>query len=60
MISEDSYCDEIFNQIKSVESAMRGVQKALLEAHMRAYVIGRIKNGDNKIIDELLRSVSET
>lgn len=54
MISEDVYCDDILNQISSIESAISGVKTVLLEAHMKSCVIEQIQDGKKAVIDELL------
>lgn len=57
MVSGDIYCDDILNQISSVEAALKGVKKSLLEAHMKNCVISKIENGDHEIIDELMATI---
>lgn len=38
LIEQDSYCDDVLNQIASVQSALNGVGKLLLEHHMKSCV----------------------
>ncbi|MBW5447495.1 metal-sensing transcriptional repressor [Cohnella sp. CFH 77786] len=59
MIEKDTYCDDILNQIASVQSALNGVGKLLLEGHMRSCVIERIQAGEHEVIDELLVTVNK-
>jgi CsoR family transcriptional regulator, copper-sensing transcriptional repressor len=54
MIEKDTYCDDVLNQISAIQSALNGVSKLLLDAHMRACVVERIHEGDHEVIDELL------
>jgi len=54
MIDEDVYCDNVLHQLLSVEAAMAGVKKTLLEAHIKGCVVDQIKNGDDDVIDELM------
>jgi DNA-binding FrmR family transcriptional regulator len=54
MIGEDVYCDDILHQIASVESAINGVKRVLLEAHLKSCVIEQIQDGRDGVIDELL------
>ncbi|NLA26878.1 MAG: metal-sensing transcriptional repressor [Firmicutes bacterium] len=58
MIEEDVYCDDILNQIFSVQSAIDGVTKLLLEKHMKFCIKGQLMEGDDQVIDELLKTVS--
>ncbi len=59
MIEEDIYCDEIFNQFLSVEAAINGVRKTLLEAHIKGCVVEQLKNGNTEIVDELITSIGK-
>ncbi|MBO8163978.1 MAG: metal-sensing transcriptional repressor [Brevibacillus sp.] len=59
MIEKDVYCDDVLNQIAAVQSALNGVGKMLLEAHMKSCVVERIQEGDQEVIDELLKTVAK-
>ncbi len=54
MIDNDVYCDDVLQQISSVESAINGVKTVLLEAHMNSCVIEQIREGKDEVMDELL------
>ncbi|UNK18254.1 metal-sensitive transcriptional regulator [Paenibacillus sp. N3/727] len=54
LIEKDTYCDDVLNQISSIQSALNGVGKLLLEHHMKSCVIERIQEGDDEVISELL------
>jgi DNA-binding FrmR family transcriptional regulator len=57
MIEADVYCDDILNQITSVDAALSGVRKGLLEAHIRSCVVDQIEEGRYRVIDELMRTI---
>jgi DNA-binding FrmR family transcriptional regulator len=57
MVESDVYCDDILNQITSVEAALSGVRKGLLEAHIRSCVVDQIEEGRYQVIDELMRTI---
>jgi DNA-binding FrmR family transcriptional regulator len=57
MITEDIYCDDVLNQVASVEAALKGVKKSLLEAHLKSCVIEQIENKEYEVIDELLTTI---
>ena len=57
MVESDVYCDDILNQITSVEAALGGVRKGLLEAHIRSCVVDQIEEGHYQVIDELMRTI---
>ncbi|GAB6992354.1 metal-sensitive transcriptional regulator [Paenibacillus pini] len=59
LIEKDTYCDDVLNQISSVQSALNGVGKLLLEHHMKSCVMERIQEGDNQVIDELLVTINK-
>lgn len=56
LIKEDTYCDDILNQISSVQSALSGVASRLLEYHMKSCVVDQLRDGDLSVIDELLKT----
>ena len=58
MIQEDVYCDDILNQITSIEAALNGVKKMLLEAHIKSCVVERISQGETEVVDELMKTLS--
>ncbi len=59
MIQDDVYCDDILHQILSVEAALTGVKKMLLEAHMKSCIIEQVEKGDSAVIDELMTTIGK-
>lgn len=59
MIEKDTYCDDVLNQIAAVQSALNGVGKLLLEAHMRSCIVDRIESGDHEVLDELMVTINK-
>ncbi|MBO2944640.1 metal-sensitive transcriptional regulator [Paenibacillus sp. F411] len=59
LIERDTYCDDVLNQIASVQSALNGVGKLLLEHHMKSCVMERIQEGDEEVIPELLVTINK-
>ncbi len=59
LIEKDVYCDDVLNQISSVQSALNGVGRLLLEHHMKSCVIERIQDGESEVIDELLVTINK-
>lgn len=57
MVETDVYCDDVLNQITSVESAMNGVRRQLLEAHIRSCVVEQIQRGETGVVDELMTTI---
>lgn len=59
LIEKDTYCDDVLNQIASIQAALNGVGKLLLEHHMKSCIVERIQEGDREVIDELLTTVNK-
>ena len=57
MVEKGVYCDDILTQIAAVQSAMSSVAKLLLESHMKTCVSARIRDGDDEIIAEFIKTV---
>ncbi len=59
LIEKDTYCDDVLNQIASVQSALSSLGRLLLEHHMKSCVVDRFKDGDHEVIDELLLTMNK-
>ena len=57
MIEDDAYCNDILQQSMSAASAIDGFNQELLGYHIRGCVTNGIKNGDEEIVEELLKTV---
>lgn len=57
MIEQRVYCDDILNQISSVQSALHGASHLLLEKHMKSCVSEQLQAGDQNVVDELLKTI---
>ena len=57
MVSEDIYCDDVLNQITSVQAALNGVSMLLLEHHVKSCVVDQIQEGKTDVIDELMKTI---
>ncbi len=57
MIERRVYCDDILNQMSSVNSALHGAAQVLLEKHMKSCVTEQLQSGDGKVVDELVKTV---
>lgn len=58
LIDKDTYCDEVLNQISSVQSALRGLGVFLLECHLTYCIVNKIKKDDEKVIKEFMITIS--
>ncbi len=57
MIEEDTYCDDVINQIEASRSALKSVQLVLLENHIKHCVKDQLQQGDDDVIEEVLKTV---
>ena len=57
MIEDDAYCNDILQQSMSAASAIDGFNQELLGYHVKGCVTEGIKNGDDEIVDELLKTL---
>ncbi len=57
MIERRVYCDDILNQMSSVQSALHGAAQLLLEKHMKSCVTEQLQSGDGRVVDELLKTI---
>jgi CsoR family transcriptional regulator, copper-sensing transcriptional repressor len=57
MVEQDVYCDEVLNQVTSVEAALNGVRMQLLEAHVRSCVVDQLARGELAVVDELMKTI---
>src|SRR3546814_3449380 len=55
LIEKDVYCDDILNQIASVQSALSGVGKLLLEEHMKSCVVEKRSEEHTSELQSLMR-----
>lgn len=57
MIEEDNYCNDILQQSMSVGSAIDGFNQELLSLHIKGCVTKGIKEDDQEVVDELLKTL---
>ena len=57
MIEAVAYCNDILQQSMSASSAIDGFNQELLGYHLKGCVTEGIKNDDEEIVDELLKTM---
>ncbi len=57
LIEEDTYCDNVLNQIAAVQAALSSVATILMENHMKSCVMERLQAGDQEVVDELMQTM---
>lgn len=59
MVEEERYCVDILTQVSAIQSALNAFNKCLLSNHIKSCVVGKIKNGDEEIVDELCNTIQK-
>lgn len=59
MIEKDAYCANVLVQSAAVNAAINSFNKDLLSRHIHSCVVRDIKNGDEEVIDELMKLITK-
>ena len=59
MIEEERYCVDILTQVSAIQSALNSFNKVLLTNHVKSCVVADIKNGNEKVVDELCATLQK-
>lgn len=59
MIEDETYCDDVINQIEASRSALKSIEIILLESHIQNCVVDQIREGDNDVVSEVLATVKK-
>ena len=57
MLENDAYCTDILTQFSAVQSALNSFAKEILEEHVKTCVVNDIKEGNEEVIDDLLKTI---
>ena len=58
-MEKNAYCTDILVQVAAVNAALNSFNKELLAEHIRSCVAENIRNGNDEIIDELVRTLQK-
>lgn len=53
MIQEDRYCQDILIQLSASEGSINSLSSEILDKHLHSCVVDAIKQGDEKVLDEI-------
>ena len=56
MVEESRYCDDILTQIAAATNSLKSLGLTIMEDHMKTCVKDKIKNGDDEVIDEVMKT----
>ena len=59
MIEKDAYCADVLVQSAAINAAINSFNKDLLSRHIHSCVVRDIKNGDEEVIDELMKLITK-
>ncbi|HHV72646.1 MAG TPA: metal-sensing transcriptional repressor [Clostridia bacterium] len=59
MIENETYCDDIINQLEACRSALHSLEILLLESHLKNCVLEQLQDGDLEVIDEVLKTIKK-
>ncbi len=59
MVEEDVYCIDILTQVSAISSALNSFNKELLGRHIRGCVKENVENGNDEVIDELVKTMQK-
>jgi len=57
MVEREVYCDDVLNQIAAIHAALNGVEKLILEGHLKNCIYEHIQFGDREVIDEFMVTI---
>ena len=59
MVEKEAYCTDILTQVSAIQSALNAFSRELLASHIRTCVADGLQQGDDEIVDELVRTVEK-
>ncbi len=54
MIDENRYCGDVLVQLSAASSAIRSIERIVLQNHLETCVVEEIRSGNDEIIDEAM------
>ncbi len=57
MVQKNNYCDDILNQIASIQAAVGSARNLILEQHIKNCITRKLEEGDEDAIHELMKSL---
>ena len=54
MIEENRYCGDVLIQLSAADSAIKGIERTVLENHLQTCLVEQVQAGNTDVIDEAL------
>jgi len=59
MVESDCYCIDIITQVSAARAALNSFNKEIMSKHIKTCVAEHVRNGDDEIINELVRTLEK-
>ncbi len=59
MLEDDAYCTDILTQVSAIQSALNAFNQELLINHINTCVVEDIKNGDEQVVTDLVKTIKK-
>lgn len=59
MIDSDTYCVDVLTQVSAVQAALTSLSRIMIDSHIKSCVVNGVKNGDEKVLDELMDTLKK-
>ena len=59
MLETDAYCVDILVQVSAIQAALNAFNKELLGSHIKTCVANGMREGNDEVIDELVKTVQK-
>lgn len=59
MLANDAYCTDVLTQVTAIQAALNAFNRELLENHIRSCVVTDIRNGDEEVVTDLVKTIQK-
>lgn len=59
MIEKDAYCNDIIIQVSAARAALDSIGRLLMENHLKSCLVRKIRDGEDEVINELLKTIDK-
>ena len=54
MVDENRYCGDVLIQLSAAESAIKSIERSVLENHLQTCIVEQIQAGNTEIVNEVI------
>lgn len=59
MVEKNAYCTDILTQVAAANAALHAFSRELLSNHIKTCVVSDIRNGDDRVVDDLIATIDK-